>query len=90
MQARRVVVTGLGVVCPLGIRASYVWKRLLAAKCGVRRLEGEEFEKLGLPSQVAAAVVRIFGLHEKFTQTTKSHIHAYAHTRARLLCTAAR
>lgn len=34
-QTRRVVVTGLGVVSPLGIGAQYSWKQLIGSKSGI-------------------------------------------------------
>ena len=36
---RPVVVTGLGVVCPLGSGVEPVWRRLLAGRSGLRRLD---------------------------------------------------
>lgn len=53
---RRVVVTGLGAITPLGIGIKQTWKRLLAGHCGVvgTRPLGSEFA--ALPSQVAGLV----------------------------------
>ena len=51
---RRVVVTGLGLVTPLGSGVQHVWKALLAGKCGVAKLDGPEYEQI--PSKVAARV----------------------------------
>ena len=38
MQRRRVVVTGLGVVSPLGCEIEKFWQRLAAGKSGIRRI----------------------------------------------------
>src|SRR5258705_9526261 len=35
---RRVVVTGLGVISPIGIGAKTFWENLVAGKCGVQRI----------------------------------------------------
>ncbi|XP_046449822.1 3-oxoacyl-[acyl-carrier-protein] synthase, mitochondrial-like [Daphnia pulex] len=51
---KRVVVTGIGLVTPLGCGVNYVWNALLAGKCGVRKLESPEYDKI--PSKVAARV----------------------------------
>ena len=36
--ARRVVVTGIGMVTPLGVGAPHCWSRLVAGDCGVRAI----------------------------------------------------
>ena len=51
---RRVVVTGLGCVTPLGTDAAATWNALVRGVSGVGFLEGAEFA--ALPSRVAAAV----------------------------------
>ncbi|KAF9431088.1 Mitochondrial beta-keto-acyl synthase [Podila epigama] len=66
-HVRRVVVTGLGLVTPLGIGVEQSWSRLIAGECGVvslkdlsspnDRLPGFET----LPSQVGAIVKRTGG-----------------------------
>lgn len=58
----RVVVTGLGVVSPLGCQAQHAWTQLLEGKSGVSKLTGENFAKI--PCQVAASVPRGTGEHE--------------------------
>lgn len=54
MKGRRVVVTGLGAVSPLGIGVSVLWNGLLAGKSGVRRVA--HFDASALSSQIAATV----------------------------------
>ena len=52
---RRVVVTGLGVCCPLGTGVRHVWKQLLKGRSGIKRLPNTpEYE--GIASQVAGFV----------------------------------
>lgn len=53
---RRVVVTGLGALSPLGNGVDVNWRRLTAGETGLRRIEG--FEVADLASQVAGQVPR--------------------------------
>jgi len=53
-MARRVVITGIGVISPIGIGAKSFWDNLLAGKVGVRRIAS--FDPSGLPSQIAGEV----------------------------------
>lgn len=41
MTARRIVVTGVGMVSPLGCGVETVWSRLLAGRSGLRTLPDE-------------------------------------------------
>ncbi|MGH6946687.1 MAG: beta-ketoacyl-ACP synthase II [Kiloniellales bacterium] len=51
---RRVVVTGLGLVSPLGSGVPHVWKRLLNAESGIGSIQG--FDVSDLPSKIAGQV----------------------------------
>jgi len=51
---RRVVVTGLGLVCAVGNTASEVWNNLLAAKSGIATITS--FDTTGFPVTFAAEV----------------------------------
>jgi 3-oxoacyl-[acyl-carrier-protein] synthase II len=47
---RRVVITGLGVICPIGIGVRTFWDNLLGGKIGVRRIAS--FDPSGFASQI--------------------------------------
>ena len=53
---RRVVVTGMGLVTPLGIGIENVWGRLLASESGIGAIQS--FDVSDLPSRVAGQVPR--------------------------------
>jgi 3-oxoacyl-[acyl-carrier-protein] synthase II len=51
---RRVVITGLGMVTPLGTGVESNWEALCAGKSGIRRIE--KFDASAFPSQIAGEV----------------------------------
>ncbi|RFB81011.1 beta-ketoacyl-ACP synthase II [Methylovirgula sp. 4M-Z18] len=53
---RRVVVTGMGMVTPLGGNLETTWRRLLAGESGTQRID--RFEVSDLPCQIACQVPR--------------------------------
>ncbi len=53
-MGRRVVVTGLGLICGVGNSSGEVWKALLAGKSGVGRITG--FDASAFACQIAAEV----------------------------------
>jgi 3-oxoacyl-[acyl-carrier-protein] synthase II len=53
---RRVVVTGLGMVTPLGCGVDATWRRLIAGESGAARIE--RFEVADLPARIACQIPR--------------------------------
>jgi 3-oxoacyl-[acyl-carrier-protein] synthase II len=53
---KRVVVTGLGLVTPLGVGTENVWKRLTAGESGIRAIQS--FDVSDLPAKIAGQVPR--------------------------------
>src|SRR3989338_9388903 len=53
-SSRRVVVTGIGAVTPLGLTAAETWKNLTAGKCGIGPIT--VFNASEFPTQIAAEV----------------------------------
>jgi len=53
---RRVVVTGLGMLTPLGCGVEPTWRRIVAGESGARKIE--KFDVSDLPCKIAASVER--------------------------------
>ncbi len=51
---RRVVVTGMGIACPLGLGVEHVWKRLIEGKSGINAIQS--FDVSDLPAKVAGQI----------------------------------
>ncbi|KAK9924434.1 hypothetical protein M0R45_032801 [Rubus argutus] len=51
LHSRRVVVTGLGLVTPLGCGVESTWKRLIEGDCGVRGLTLEDLKMNGFDAE---------------------------------------
>jgi 3-oxoacyl-[acyl-carrier-protein] synthase II len=54
LSRRRVVVTGLGIVCPVGIGVKQAWDNILAGKSGITRIT--RFDASPFASQIAGEV----------------------------------
>ena len=61
---RRVVITGLGLVSPLGCGVEENWQRLLAGKTGIKKID--EFEVSDLSCQIAGMIPRGDGTNGTF------------------------
>lgn len=57
MSQRRVVITGMGVVSPLGCRIDKFWERISEGVSGVRRIT--KFDPTGFACQIAGEVVEL-------------------------------
>ena len=55
-MTRRVVVTGMGIVSPLGVGIDHVWKRLINGESGITAIT--KFDTSDLPAKIAGAVPR--------------------------------
>ena len=51
---RRVVVTGMGIACPLGVGVSHVWSRLIEGQSGISAIQS--FDTADLPAKIAGVV----------------------------------
>jgi 3-oxoacyl-[acyl-carrier-protein] synthase II len=51
---RRVVVTGMGIACPLGLGVEHVWRRLVAGESGIGAIQS--FDPSDLPAKIAGQV----------------------------------
>ena len=79
-ESCRVVVTGIGVVCPLGVGKDQVWSNLIEGKSGVTKVVGDGYETV--PCKIAAYVPqKDLALDQTFTKNelrtlTKSTLYA--------------
>ncbi len=53
-MTRRVVVTGMGIACPLGLGVEHVWQRLINSESGIGAIQA--FDTKDLPCKVAGQV----------------------------------
>jgi 3-oxoacyl-[acyl-carrier-protein] synthase II len=53
-STRRVVITGIGLVCAVGIGTEQVWEAIRAGKSGIRKIT--RFDTTNIPSKISAEV----------------------------------
>lgn len=51
---KRVVITGMGVICPAGTNKTMSWKNILSGKSFIRKLDGNLYKNI--PSKIAATL----------------------------------
>ncbi len=76
MSKRRIVVTGLGIVSPLGCDLEKFWQRLTAGQSGIRRIT--RFDATEYTSQVAGEVVE-FDIDAFIDKKTQRRMDPYCH-----------
>ena len=76
MHKRRVVITGMGVVSPLGSEIETFWSRVQAGFSGVRRIE--KFYPSGFPCQIAGEVIE-FELDKYVIKREQKKLDEYSH-----------
>ncbi|MBS1998550.1 MAG: beta-ketoacyl-[acyl-carrier-protein] synthase II, partial [Cyanobacteria bacterium SZAS LIN-2] len=70
MAVRRVVITGLGVVSPVGIGHQDFWKALLAGQSGVDYITQFNPDDFGLEYKIAAEV-KNFNIEDFYSDKRK-------------------
>ena len=70
---RRVVVTGLGLVSPVGNTVGDAWENLLAGKCGVAEIK--QFDASAFPTRIAAEVKNFVPTYPNAQKLKKTLYH---------------
>ncbi|MDZ4200008.1 MAG: beta-ketoacyl-ACP synthase II [Kiritimatiellia bacterium] len=76
MERRRVVVTGMGVVSPLGCDVETVWKKMVAGESGVRPIT--RFDASAFSSRIAGEVVD-FDVDAFIPKKEQRHMDPFCH-----------
>ena len=76
MSRRRVVITGLGVVSPVGNDVQSAWQNLVAGKSGISRIT--RFDASAFPTQIAG-VVKDFEVAEYMSPKEARHFDTFVH-----------
>ncbi len=74
MKKRRVAITGLGVVCPLGNDVQSTWSNLLAGQSGIDTIQ--QFDATAFPARIAAEVKQ-FTLPKPFLNKQSRHVLSF-------------
>ena len=73
---RRVALTGIGLVTPLGCDVEVFWKRIVSGYSGVRHVQ--QFDVSQYPSQIAGEVIE-FNVDDFLHKKTQRRIDPYCH-----------
>jgi 3-oxoacyl-[acyl-carrier-protein] synthase II len=76
MSRRRVVVTGLGLISPVGNTVAEGWSQLVAGRSGIDRIT--RFDTAGLPCQIAGEV-KGFNIEDVIPAKEARHMDTFIH-----------
>lgn len=76
MSKRKVVVTGLGIVSPVGSTISSAWKNIIAGKSGITRIT--RFDASSFTSQIAGEV-KDFDIHQYLSAKEARRMDIFIH-----------
>ena len=76
MSRRRVVITGLGIISPVGNNVSEAWSNILAGKSGITRIT--RFDPARLPCQIAGEV-KDFDVTQYVERKEARHMDTFMH-----------
>ena len=76
MSKRRVVITGLGIVCPVGNNVNEAWSNILAGKSGITRIS--RFDASPFASQIAGEV-KNFDVTEFLSSKEARRLDVFVH-----------
>ena len=76
MSKRRVVVTGLGIVSPVGSTVSSAWEDIISGKSGITRIT--RFDASSFASQIAGEV-KDFDIHQYLSVKEARRMDVFIH-----------
>lgn len=74
-MVRRVVVTGYGVVSPLGNSVSALWENIKAGQSGIHKIQAEAFS--GINTQIAGMITDFDAMQYMDKKKSVSMIYLY-------------
>lgn len=77
MKGRKVVVTGLGIVCPVGATVDQAWKAILAGRSGIRRVP--ELEEVDISVRIAGLVSADFNVGDYLSSKEQKRCDSFIH-----------
>lgn len=77
MKGRKVVVTGLGIVCPVGATVATAWEAILAGRSGIRRVP--ELEDVDISVRIAGLVSSDFNVDDYMPSKEQKRCDSFIH-----------